>query len=111
MYIGTYSTCGLKPITSLLIKCTLERTDLLTKYLIYYKLCVLIYQLAYSGLSKPQHQFIYVGGVPLNMFLPPLKGGNPTPNTAPTSPSTGVLRMPSCKQKIASLTNRDTNLN
>ena len=39
--------------------------------------------------------------------LPSLKGGNPRPKTAPMSPSTGLLRIPSYRQKTNSLTNLD----
>lgn len=41
---------------------------------------------------------------------PPRKGGNPSPNTAPMSPSKGLFKIPSCKHSTASLTNRETSL-
>lgn len=41
---------------------------------------------------------------------PPRQGGNPSPNTAPMSPSRGPFKIPSCKHITASLTNRETSL-
>lgn len=36
---------------------------------------------------------------------PPVNGGNPRPNTAPTSPSSGLANIFSSRHKTASLTN------
>lgn len=40
--------------------------------------------------------------------LPPRQGGKPSPNTAPMSPSTGFVRIPSWRHNAASFTKRDT---
>lgn len=73
----------------------------------------------WPGLSNPKEKYnnnrilVSRGSLSLidrNMIelWPPRQGGNPSPNTAPMSPSKGLFKMPSCKHSTASLTNRDT---
>lgn len=58
--------------------------------------------------KSPRWSFRVKSGWPRPLQLPhspPRHGGKPRPNTAPMSPSTGLLRIPSCRHMAASFTN------